>query len=105
VYQNAVGTSADADTLNTYASNVLSGETPKSVAYSLYLENQAAREMSNEDYVAALYRGLFGREPDAGASNFVACLNAEVMTREDAFNELTASQEYANVVAAMGLAQ
>ena len=105
VYQNAVGTSADADTLNTYASNVLSGETPKSVAYSLYLENQAAREMSNEDYVAALYRGLFGREPDAGATNFVACLNAEVMTREDAFNELTASQEYANVVAAMGLAQ
>ena len=105
VYQNAVGTSADADTLNTYASNVLSGETPKSVAYSLYLENQAAREMSNEDYVAALYRGLFGREPDAGASNFVACLNAEVMTREDAFNELTASQEYANVVAAMGLTQ
>ncbi len=105
VYQNAVGTSADADTLNTYASNVLSGETPKSVAYSLYLENQAAGEMSNEDYVAALYRGLFGREPDAGASNFVACLNAEVMTREDAFNELTASQEYANVVAAMGLAQ
>lgn len=105
VYQNAVGTSADADTLNTYASNVLSGETPKSVAYSLYLENQAAREMSNEDYVAALYRGLFGREPDAGASNFVACLNAEVMTREDAFNELTASQEYANVVAAMGLAK
>lgn len=105
VYQNAVGTSADADTLNTYASNVLSGETPKSVAYSLYLENQAAREMSNEDYVAALYRGLFGREPDAGATNYVACLNAEVMTREDAFNELTASQEYANVVAAMGLAQ
>lgn len=105
VYQNAVGTSADADTLNTYASNVLSGETPKSVAYSLYLENQAAREMSNEDYVAALYRGLFGREPDAGATNFVACLNAEVMTREDAFNELTASQEYANVVAAMGLAK
>ena len=104
VYQNAVGTSADADTLNTYASNVLSGETPKSVAYSLYLENQAAREMSNEDYVAALYRGLFGREPDAGATNFVACLNAEVMTREDAFNELTASQEYANIVAAMGLA-
>ena len=82
VYQNAVGTRADADTLNTYASNVLSGETPKSVAYSLYLENQAAREMSN-----------------------VACLNAEVMTREDAFNELTASQEYANIVAAMGLAQ
>lgn len=105
VYQNAVGTSADADTLNTYASNVLSGETPKSVAYSLYLENQAAREMSNEDYVAALYRGLFGREPDAGATNYVACLNAEVMTREDAFNELTASQEYANVVAAMGLAK
>lgn len=105
VYQNAVGTSADADTLNTYASNVLSGETPKSVAYSLYLENQAAREMSNEDYVAALYRGLFGREPDAGATNYVACLNAEVMTREDAFNELTASQEYANVVAAMGLSQ
>ncbi len=105
VYKNAVGTSADADTLNTYASNVLSGETPKSVAYSLYLENQAAREMSNEDYVAALYRGLFGREPDAGATNYVACLNAEVMTREDAFNELTASQEYANVVAAMGLAQ
>ena len=104
VYQNAVGTSADADTLNTYASNVLSGETPKSVAYSLYLENKAAREMSNEDYVAALYRGLFGREPDAGATNYVACLNAEVMTREDAFNELTASQEYANVVAAMGLA-
>ena len=105
VYKNAVGTSADADTLNTYASNVLSGETPKSVAYSLYLENQAAREMSNEDYVAALYRGLFGREPDAGATNYVACLNAEVMTREDAFNELTASQEYANVVAAMGLAK
>lgn len=62
------------------------------------------RNLSNEEYVAYLYRAFFGREPDLdGFNGWVNDLYSGVKTREEVFSGFTGSAEFYNLCAEYGI--
>lgn len=105
-YQKALGRNYDISGLEAWVAYIASGTvTPKQAAESfIYSQEFVQKNLSNEDYIAVLYRTFLGREPDAeGFSAWTDYINSGTVSREGALDGFANSQEFASILASFGL--
>ncbi len=103
-YKQFLGRDYDVDGLNDWTGRINGGYGLDQVAYGFVFSTECENmNLSNEEFVKILYRGIFDREADeAGLSDWTGRLNAGT-SREDVFWGFANSQEFANLVASYGL--
>ncbi len=105
-YSQFLGRNYDVDGLNNWCAAVNNGtQTLQQLAYGFVFSPECQdMGLSNEDFVAMLYRGCFDREGDPdGLANWVNCLNSGEQTREDVFWGFADSQEFSDMTRRYGL--
>jgi hypothetical protein len=103
LYQNILMRAPDEGGFNNWQNQLINRRaTGSDVAASMLFSNEfIRRNASNTDFINALYRACFGREPDAsGRAFWVGQLNMGV-PREIVFQSLINSNEFGRVCAAM----
>lgn len=103
-YTEFLGRSYDVDGLNDWCGRINSGYGMDQVALGFVFSPECINmNLSNDEYVKMLYRGIFGRTYDeAGLADWVNQLN-QGTARETVFWGFANSQEFANMVASYGL--
>ena len=103
-YKQFLGRDYDVDGLNDWTGRINGGYGLDQVAHGFVFSTECENmNLSNEEFVKILYRGIFDREADeAGLSDWTGRLNAGT-SREDVFWGFANSQEFANLVASYGL--
>ena len=103
-YTEFLGRSYDVDGLNDWCGRINSGYGMDQVALGFVFSPECINmNLSNEEYVKMLYRGIFGRTyDDAGLADWVNQMN-QGTSRETVFWGFANSQEFANMVASYGL--
>lgn len=104
-YQKFLGRTPDDGGLNTWCSQLLSGQmNAKEAARGFVMSNEFQnKKMSNADYVRIMYLGLFDRSADdEGLSSWVDILEAG-NSRESVFYGFADSQEFRTLASGFGL--
>lgn len=104
-YEKFLGRTPDDGGLNTWCSQLLSGQmNAKEAARGFVMSNEFQnKKMSNEDYVKTMYLGLFDRSADsAGLSSWAEILEAG-NSRESVFYGFADSQEFRSLASGFGL--
>ena len=104
-YQQCLGREPDSAGLDGWVNGLLDGSLSGSdVANSFIFSAEFVnRNTSNGEFITILYRAFFGRGPDSvGYNGWISALNAGV-SREDALNGFTGSQEFYDLCAGYGI--
>ncbi|MBB5264157.1 hypothetical protein HNP82_001262 [Catenibacillus scindens] len=104
-YELCLGRKADADGLNAWCNQILTGaNTPKQAAYGFVFSNEfKAKNLSDTEYVKVLYRVFMDREGDAGGLNAWVNVLKSGQSREHVFNGFADSPEFQEICAGYGL--
>ena len=105
LYSKALNRTPDTKGLNEWTGRILQGETtPEKVAYGFFFSNEMKeKNLSNEDFVKAMYRVFLDREADStGLTEWTGYLKRG-MKREVAMYGISKSQEFGNVLTSYGL--
>lgn len=107
LYTKALGRSYDIDGLNDWCNRILDGRwsvTDAATTGFFHSQEFLNKNLSNEEYVKALYRTFLDREYDAaGLADWVGKLNSGVMTRDQVLRSFSYSREFANIMKEYGL--
>ena len=103
-YQYGLQRAPTDDEMEQWMSDIEDGETGDDVVRTFFLSDELTNpSVSNEEYIARLYRCMFGRDPDAaGYDNWVNELN-NGMSRNTVVDTLLESEEWANYCASLGI--
>ena len=83
---------------------VIRKENPKEITKGFVFSNEMKKQnLSDEEFIKVLYRGLFGREADASGLNDWMKWIDEGKSREDIFEGFTGSKEFYELVKSFGL--
>ena len=103
LFFQALGRHADPQTINEAMQSINAGSTPADIARNIFASSEfQGRNLNNDQFVTALYRTLFGREPDdEGKRNNVEALNRGT-DRMTLVNGFLGSVEFSNTCARYG---
>src|SRR5665811_1204338 len=104
-YSNALERQPDAAGLNSWVSQLAAKKVTGAQFASgiLFSAEFTAKNKSNEEFVAILFRSLYNREPDAaGFDSWVNLLNAG-QSRQFVLAGFTNSEEFKNICTAAGI--
>jgi len=104
LYRGALEREPDQAGLKAWVNRMLTGKTASSVAYGfIFSDEMNKRNLSDEQFVDALYRSMLGREPDSqGRATWIRRLQ-NGYSRYDAFVGFVNSSEFSQVCRDLGI--